>query len=179
MSSSPSLSLALPTKAAKSVTPPLRRGELIEAMAQRKFAQLQQQQRENTVRRDKLTEKINAAAKKVCITGQSDGQSSVTVNWSYDRGNGKRLATSFNICNNVTLTPSDPAAKEIAALVEEREAIPLIYPELKYVRRDIRNQISGATGDRVGSILKDKASVRAIDEMLAKLENKPAIAIEG
>jgi hypothetical protein len=165
--------IAIPAKLTNTVEPPLKKGELIKALAIRKHAQLVKERAETKEIYEKERAAIRAEIQKIAECFDVS-KCFVVVNEPYVRAdNGKQSvqAPEASITFDVDL-PSD-LKKRIIANDARRHIVRFEeVPSLSEIERQLRAELNGQPSDRVGTILNDEASVKVLDQMLAKIDRR-------
>lgn len=184
---STTLQIAIPTKKAKSIKPPLNKNEIIEALALRKHATLSAELRE---RRDRLA-KLKARLAEIFGKFTADGGTlafSEFKDTSQSKHVPPRPGSSWAHCvymlggvkvtmeRTIQFDQLPAEAKTIAREIFKLEQCQDWVPDLKVIKRDIRDQMTGeisGPAERIKTLLNDPATQKVLDRTLAELE-KPA-----
>lgn len=175
--------IAMPaTKAAKKIKPPLRKSELIEALAIR--------ERENIVTQNEAIGKqlVELRAKfqtdAIIAAIRADGK----VKSDYA---GRKVETKEEHIGTelafVVIELELPATAEMRSTyrrikeLEKKHLHPNYIPSLHELKRKIRESMAGHTpaNERVNALLKDKATLKALDATLEALKQPAQLAIAG
>lgn len=178
-------SLALTTKKAKSIQPPLKKSELIEAMARRKHEQLCEEARKNRADYEAACKELKRLANELAAT--KDATNVRETDWSYAWGDAVDGMIRQIVVDrgSVTITPEQfsPEMRKQAKIIERLRRANKRTPEFNEVKRSIRDALNSTitvASDRINALLSDPATCKAIDKTLAQLDEKkpdaPAIA---
>lgn len=184
----PTTALVINTKAAQGIKPPLKKNEIVHALALRKFQQLHAELKVRTDRRAELGKRINEEIAKLHATG---GQLSHALKHEHlalviNRNPADRYTRHYCSINGVVVTMARtillddlPAAtRQMIKELNKLNAIGDWIPEFAEIKRDIRDKMTGETngpGARIEAMLKDPATAKALDKTLEHLA-KPAVA---
>lgn len=162
--------LALPANVTNSVQPPLKKAELIRALAIRKQAQLVKEQAETKAtfqaEASAITAEVLALARKVDLS-----KVILKVGNAYVR-DGK--ISSLPDAEFEVQLPAELKKRIIANDARRHSAVFGDVPTISAIEAQLRAELSGQPSDRVGALLKDDASVKALDTLLAKLDRRAA-----
>lgn len=186
-----SLVLAMPSKAAKAIKPPLKKAEIIEALARRKFAQLVEANKEYEARCQGLNERINAGVAKLTTSGgqlSHSWSSAVIKDAGYVKPGCKYYLSAYEMVSvQIALTRTISVGDlppDLRKLVKDRNALEakrkdFIVPEYRELKADVRDQVLSQNTNpvsRIDALLKDPATLKVLDRTLAELDkpSKPA-----
>lgn len=184
--STPTESLLPSTKLTKKMAPPLKKTELVEALAIRKRSKMVQESKEQAALLAKKKSEFESAMNALILGSMKEHSRSHYTNTERKFENGKY---GKHRVKDITLTVqfqiTDPS---ILALARELERIKdtIVFehniPTLNQIKQGVRDAMAGVMGadSRVKSLLEDPASQRALDATLEKLEaaagtGKPAV----
>jgi hypothetical protein len=165
MSTSPSTALALPPVIERKVKPKPTKAQLVEALATRKFqllhAERQSAQMKSNELSRKLSDAIEAAARKVIESGQGF---QVTCNRGYMNHSQTEVSSCYG---EVRIYVGNDRAVVAAHKAYTAHVVPGL-PPFNEVKQQIRAAISPP--EAAPSMLQDPAVVKALDQMLAQLD---------
>lgn len=165
---------SLTVKVVEAVKPPLKRGELVEALA-RKFIQ------EVADRKTSLTAKYNAAETelfgraKTLMLNPENWQITDEPDVGFSYNSNSREYDRFYCTIRASLSPEvmKPLMSEAAALFKLSGELKAVrVPDLSSAKAIIREKLDGTPVDRVGAALNDPETSKALGLMLVAL-NKP------
>lgn len=163
--------LAIPTKVTNSVQPPLKKAELIRALAIRKREQLV---KERQVTFDTFRKESTAISCAIAELAQATDITKlvIRVNDPHVRDdNGRKSVGCVEAHFDVEL-PAD-LKKRIIANEARRKIVRFTeVPVLSEIERQLRAELNGQPSDRVGALLNDDVAVKAFDTLLAKIDRR-------
>ena len=163
--------LVLPSKVTNAVRPPLKKAELIRALAIRKQAQLIKEHAELSAlyqSEDRaITAEIQSLASKVDLS-----KVTLKVGSAYVR-DGK--VSSLPDATFEVYLPAELKKRIVANDGRRREANFGEVPTISQIEAQLRQELSGQPSDRVGALLDDEHAVKALDTMLAKLDRRAEV----
>lgn len=162
--------LALPAKVTNAVQPPLKKAELIRALAIRKHAQLEKEQAAEKAtyqaEATAITAEVLALARQVDIS-----KVVLKVGTAYVR-DGK--ITSLPDAEFEVQLPTELKKRIVANDAHRHSVIFEEVPAISAIEAQLRAELSGQPSDRVGALLKDETALKALDTLLAKLDRRAA-----
>ena len=167
--------IAIPAKITGAVNPPLKKAELIKALAIRKQAQLQKERNETTAMFTKETTAIREEIRRIAEAFDTSDLKLI-ISDPYvgaDHETGKKYVTGpeARIVFDVELPAS--LKKRIIENDERKHTLRCTeLPSLSEIERQLRNELSGQASNRVNAILEDEVACKAIDTLLAKIDRK-------
>ena len=163
--------LVIPAKIENSVKPPLKKAELIRALAIRKREQLLKERTEaaEIYRKESsaISRAITELAHAIDIT-----KTVLRTNDPYVRNDNGRMSVGCVEAHfGVELPPE--LKKRIIANEARRTAVRFSeVPQLPEIERQLRAELNGQPGDRVAAVLKDEESVKMLDALLGKIDRR-------
>ncbi len=188
-----STAIALNTKAASKLKPPVNKKEIITALATRKYDLLVKQHLAAKEENEKATNELNRLARVYARATPIETLCPVTahVNQSTDGDFEKRPGERFGhfVSNgiikqinvsvaSVLITPEQftPAMKAQAAIIRRiAQSGALKMPDLKEITREVKDAMSGQNtdaGSRIDALLADPATVKLLDKTLNALDER-------
>lgn len=176
--SQPTLTLALTTKASKKITPPLRKSELVEALARREMQNISEEQALIRKQIAEINKQVFTAANAELIraTGRLVKEYS---GLPFDINNVNGAPVSIDLTVELPIPPEMAKLLRKRADLEKRQLHSHNTPSLHDLKRNIRAKMEGQTvgSDRVSLLLKDPATIRALDATIAELKKPQFVAL--
>ena len=170
------------TKATQNIKPPIKRSELIEALAIRELQKFRAEQSEIEAQ-IKATEKALYDKTLVDViraqgsVSVNRGEEPFSINCSYE--NNLRLASTIQITLTLTAPPEvKKLQRELSKLKNQRI---VTEPSLYQLKLKISAAMSerSPAGDRVAALLKNPETSKALDETLEALKKPVQLAVTG
>jgi len=160
--------LAIPTKVTNSVQPPLKKAELIRALAIRKQAKLIKEQAE--IKALYQSEDRAITAEVLALAYKSDlSKVALKISGTYVR-DGKVISlpdATFEV-----QLPAEIKKRIVANDARRREALFGEAPTISAIEAQLRAELNRQPSDRVGALLNDDVAVKALDTLLAKIDRR-------
>lgn len=165
--------IILPTKVAKSIVPPPKKSEIIEALAARRVALLYAEYEKWQATQDRLQAEIDAEILAYFLANQSSLKPEINSGSVWDCTKQTKQVGASSIKFEMDNVPQRTKNKMVqkAMLRKERPH----REELSEAKRYIRETMAKTQGDRVKAMLADPAAVRGLDAMLKRMESPQAI----
>ena len=164
--------LVIPAQIENSVKPPLKKAELIRALAIRKREQLVKERQETAATYRKESSAINSAIAELAQATDIT-KKGLSFNDPYVRedDNGKKTVSLVEAHFDIEL-PADLKKRVIAN--EERRRVTRFseVPTLSEIERQLRAELNGQPSDRIGAVLKDEETVKMLDALLGKIDRR-------
>lgn len=171
----------LAVKIVHGVKPPLRRGELVEALARKLIAQLgdkaQKIEAAYHAAEIALNEKAKVLLADPAMVFQCE-DASIGFKWCHEKQDHSNFyATRVVELNKEARAQLAPEIREVLRLKVEKTQCKV--PDLHHAKAIIREQLDGTPVDRVGAALNDPETSKALDAMLVALNRPKQAALVG
>lgn len=187
--SSTSTALALSTKVLKSTKPPLKKSEIIHALALRKHQQAITAAEDYNGRLADLEARIDAKVVELSAIGGTPSHRWDTkhmeqysfrpLGHKYSQAVYNRQSLQLTLSRTIMVQDLPAGLRQ---LVNEFNKLNLqrkdfVVPDFRDIKARVRDQVEGQNSEpasRVAALLKDPATVKVLDKTLAELDRKPA-----